>query len=242
MKRFLFFAFGLLLTSCVSPYNISKISPTEENTNWAWGREFVHKTVDSVVVKIAYETNDRNNAIFNVEVENNSSRPVLVAPERFWSNMSGANLPQSIVQQQKAVDPESYYLDLAKQKSRQEAEEMNTAISHVTLSLLETTSAVASIADKETPEEREQRQQMRDESAHNREIDLYRLENKRISLNDRKRFLDQTILRKSTLPPNSVIYGEVYFQRHDQATSYEINIPINDKLLKFHFKQQIVRP
>ncbi|MFC5270810.1 hypothetical protein [Adhaeribacter terreus] len=242
MKRFLPFAFGLLLTSCVSPYNISKITPAEEDTNWAWGREFMHKTMDSVVVKIAYETNDRNNAIFNVEIENNSSRPVLVAPERFWSNMSGANLPKDIIQLQKAVDPESYYLDLAKQRSRQEAEEMNTAINHVTLSLVETASAVASIADGETPEEREERQMARAESEQNREIDLYRLENKRISLNDRKRFLDQTILRKSTLPPNSVIYGEVYFQRHDLATSYEINIPINDKLLKFHFKQSIVKP
>ena len=242
MKRLLPFVFGLLLTSCVSPYNISKLTPAEENTNWAWGREFVHKTMDSVVVKIAYETNDRNNAIFNVEVENNSSQPVLVAPEKFWSVMQGANLPKDIVQMQKAVDPESYYLDLAKQRSRQEAEEMNTAINHVTLSLVETASAAASIASKETPEEREERQLNQEESAQNREIELYRLENKRISLNDRKRFLDQTLLRKSTLPPHSVIYGEVYFQRHDQATSYEINIPINEKLLNFRFKQSLIKP
>ena len=241
MKYFLLFAFGLLLASCVSPYNISKITPAEENTNWAWGREFAHKTIDSVVVKISYETNDRNNVIFNVEIENNSSRPVLVAPESFWSRMSGDNLPKYIIQQQKAVDPESYYLELAKQKSRQDAEEYNTAINHVTLSVVETASAVAS-AGKETLEEREERQLAREEARYNREIEVYALENKRISLNDRKKFLDQTILRKSTLPPNSVIYGEVYFQRHDLATAYDIYVPVNGKPLKFSFKQQLVKP
>lgn len=242
MKYLCLFVFSLLLTSCVSPYKISKLTPTGEIVTWAWGREFVIKDLDSVVVKIAYETNDRENIIFNVEIENNTTSPILVAPERFSSVMNGANLPKYIVRNQQARDPEGYYLDLAKQRSKQDAEEKNTAINHVTLSLAETATAVASSATKETPEEREQRQQAREESRQNREMELYNLANQRISMNDRKRFLDQTILRKSTLPPNSVIYGEVYFPRHDLAETYEINIPINGKLLKFFFNQKLVTP
>src|SRR5688572_11574645 len=92
-------------TSCVSPYKISRLTPAGENVTWAWGREFVVKQLDSVVVKIAYETNDRENIIFNVEIENNSDKPMLVAPERFWSIMSGANLPKQIVRHQQATDP-----------------------------------------------------------------------------------------------------------------------------------------
>src|SRR4051812_29494578 len=128
MKKLLPFALALLFSSCVRPYHISKISPSEGNATWAWGREFVFQTTDSVTVKIAYETNDRDNVIFNFEIENNSSRSILVAPETFWSRMSGANLPEDILLQHKAVDPESYYLEIAKQRSRQEAEELNKAI------------------------------------------------------------------------------------------------------------------
>ena len=141
MKNLLPVALALLFSSCVRPYTISKISPSEGNSTWAWGREFVYQTVDSVAVKIAYETNDRNNAVFNVEIENNSGRSTLVAPESFWSRMSGANLPKDITHPHKAVDPESFYLEIAKQRSRQEAEELNKAINHVSITLPETAAA-----------------------------------------------------------------------------------------------------
>ena len=242
MKNLFLVALALLFSSCVRPYNISKISPSEGNSIWAWGREFVYQTVDSVAVKIAYETNDRNNVIFNVEIENNSDRSILVAPESFWSRMSGANLPKNITKQHKAVDPESYYLEIAKLRSRQEADELNKAINHVSISLPEATSTAANKASQNTAEASIEPQQKRQKTAYYREVELYSLENKLVSLNDRKRFLDQTILRKSTLPPRSVISGEVYFQRHDQADAYELFVPVNGKVLKFHFKQQLEKP
>lgn len=242
MKNLLSFALALLFSSCVRPYHISKISPSEGNSTWAWGREFVFQTTDSVTVKIAYETNDRDNVIFNFEIENNSGRSILVAPETFWSRMSGANLPEDIIQQHKAVDPESYYLEIAKQRSRQEAEELNKAINHISISMPQATSPTASNASQKTAVASIETQQEPQKPAYYREVELYSLENKLISLNDRKRFLDQTILRKSTLPPHSVISGEVYFQRHDQADAYEIFVPVNGKVLKFGFKQQLVKP
>ena len=242
MKNLFPFALALLFSSCVRPYHISKISPSEGNSTWAWGREFVFQTIDSVAVKIAYETNDRDNVIFNFEIENNSGRPILVTPESFWSRMSGANLPKDIIQQHKAVDPESFYLEIAKQRSRQEAEELNKAINHVSISLPAATSPAASNASQKTAVASIEPQQEPQKPAYYREVELYSLQNKLVSLNDRKRFFDQTILRKSTLPPHSVISGEVYFQRHDQADAYELFVPVNGKILKFRFKQQIVKP
>ena len=242
MKNLLPVALALLFSSCVRPYNISKVTPVETNTTWAWGREFVFQTLDSIVVKIAYETNDRNNVIFNVEFENNSSKPVLVAPERFWSQMSGTALPKGTWLQHKAVDPESFYLDLTKQKSRQEADELNKAIKEVNISMPVTASTANTNPSQQTPEDSKEQEQISNKNPYYREIEVYSLESKHISLNDRKRFLDQTILRKSTLPPHSIISGEVYFQRHDQADAYELFIPVNGKVLKFRFKQQIEKP
>jgi len=242
MKNLFPFALALLFSACVRPYNISKISPSEGNSIWAWGREFVYQTTDSVVVKIAYETNDRNNVIFNVEIENNSGRSMLIDPEYFWSRMSGANLPKAIIQQHKAIDPESFYLEIAKQRSRQEAEEFNKAINHVSITLPEAPFTTTNNASQKTAEASIEPQQESQNAAYYREVELYSLESKLISLNDRKRFLDQTILRKSTLPPHAVISGEVYFQRHDQADAYELYVPVNGKVLEFRFKQQIVKP
>ena len=242
MKRLFPFAFGLFFTACVSPYSISKMKPLATETTWIWGREFASQTIDGVTVKVAFENNDYNTGVFNVEVVNNSDQEVLISPEKFQVQISGRELPKHFVRLQPARDPESYFLKLEKQVAQQQADETNTAILHATSLVTEAAVNVASLAIKETPEEKDQRHAIQDEADYNRQVDNYNLEVNRLNLNDQKQYYYNTLLRKTTLPPNSVMSGQVHFPRHPKASQFEIIIPVNDQILKFPFSHSLVKP
>lgn len=242
MKNLLPLALGALMFSCVSPYSISKMTPVASETSWHWGREFVQQTSRGVTVKVAYENNNRNFGIFNLEIVNDGAEPVLVAPEKFYTVLSGPNLPARYTQPQFARDPEIFFLELAKQTSRHAAQETNTAIRHTTSILTETATNVASLTTKETDAETAERRFSQEEAAYNRDVDDYNLQMAKLNLNNQKQLYDQTLLRKTTLPPNAFIYGQVYFPRHGGAAQTELVIPVNGELLKFTFKQTNLLP
>ena len=240
MKRFLFLVFAC--ASCVSPYSISKMKPVASETTWLWGREFASQTINGVTVRVSYENNDRKTGIFNVEIENNSDQDVLISPEKFQVNLIGGTLPKNFVRLQTARDPESIFLHLEKQFARQQADETNTAILNATSFVTETATNVASLAVKETAEEKYQRHAAQNEADYNRQIDNYNLEVSRLNLNQQKQYYYNTLLRKTTLPPNSIINGQVHFPRQTKATQYEIIIPVGEQLLKFPFDHSVVTP
>ncbi|KAA9331865.1 hypothetical protein [Adhaeribacter soli] len=242
MYRYLLPVAALLLTSCVSPYSISQLKPQAEETTWLWGREYVQQTAEGITVKVAYENNDKNYALFNVSIENNSEKTILADPALFSCKLKGRLLTAKQTQKQPARDPETVFLNLEKQRSRQYAEEANATIRQTTEVLTETASSIASRKQGETPEAREQRLYEREEANYRREQEEIKLEVDRLSLNQQKFYFEQELLRKTTLPSQSFIYGKVFFPRHENAETYELILPIGGQSFTFRFSQVLHRP
>lgn len=240
MKRFL--PLALLLSSCASPYSISQLNPVAQNSTWLWGREYVEKTTRDVTVKLAFENNDRRFNVFNIIIENNSDTAVLIDPAKFQVALMGNLLPKNVARKQAAWDPEVFFLDYEKQKSKLYAEEINTSIRQTTEVITETANNVASLKRTETDAEIAQRQLDQDEAKYRRQMQDYELQMKRYSLNQQKFYFDQQLLRKTTLLPHSFIYGKVFFPRHNQAAAYEIAVPVNDTTLTFQYSQKLIQP
>lgn len=227
------------LTGCFSATSIAKLEPVEENVQWNYGQQMVYKTKDSITVGMAFSRSTDRYIIFDMTFTNHSNSELLVAPETFYyqcKNEYGTFLGTKLY----ATDPEEKLLDIDKQLSKTNAQKAN----HAVLSLISTTTEVsAAIASlNESPEERAEisddirRNQYYRSQVHND------IEAESWSLNERRDFWSNTVLRKTTLKPGFYVEGKVFFERNECAVYCNFSVPVNWNSFEYSYKQKLIKP
>ncbi|MEP2024860.1 MAG: hypothetical protein ABJH98_13300 [Reichenbachiella sp.] len=241
MKFTVIFLLSTLL-SCVSPYKIHKLKPIGERSYWDWGRHYAISEVNNLELKIAYENNTWDELGFNIEVINKREDTVLVEPEIFFIEYLEVLSENSHGAIRKSIDPEKKITELEKQISRHKADEINTATRQLFEVVLEVASDVSESTQNKTDEEKIQKDIERQQNREWRDSENQQLKLQQMSLNQKRKYYDMTLLRKTSLPPNTKIFGKSNFILSKTAKFYRVYIPIEMDTMIFEFEQNILTP
>ncbi|SHL05726.1 hypothetical protein [Hymenobacter psychrotolerans] len=202
---------------------------------------------DSVEVRLGFIRYEEKELVFEVEVNNSSTRPVLIAPETFYYTPLYSDAPDTVVSGAAAVleparvpalDPEARLQLLAKRLDKQANRAQGGGWLELVTSATHIAENVSTITKKETDQqvaEREQRHasdeaflaDQREQYAQQADV-LY----------DQKQHMESVALRKTLLPARQYVTGQVHFPRSDGAHQLRMVVFFNERPVTFTFVQR----
>lgn len=222
-----------LLSSCFVPRTVVKIDADTPDVTWSYGRQIVEHTQDSLSAKVYFDTYNKSDLIFDVEVVNRSGRKVLVSPEDIYLKCEGGNVRRN------AADPEKVLLNEAIERSRQDANAKNLAVALG----VATVATVVAVAATDSG------------GGGSGGGDVNNIGNSFVIVNNyvapplpapslppSTDFWANFSLRKTTLEPDFKVGGKVVIARYDECQLLEVFVPVGETTLKARFKQQIIQP
>jgi len=235
MKQFPFLFFGIfliILSSCSTPKNILKLKPQSDKTSWFYGQEFTGDSVFGIIAKVAFDEINSPWYKFDVEITNRSNMDYLVDPSQiFLVPLNGKNEPlngDTIY----AVDPESKIMEIDRSLAINSSNQKNQLGLSLLAAGIDIATGIAANTD-ENPRH-----------VHIR-TDLLPLaiaageENKfeALDLNQLRDTWKSTTLRKTTLEKGYAIHGKVLVPISSDASYIQLNIPVDNELIRINFIQ-----
>lgn len=222
----------LLLANCSTPRNILKLKPQSEKTSWFYGQEFTGDSVFGIIAKVAFDEVQHPWYAFDVEITNRSNMSYLVDPSRiFMVPLNGKSQPlngDTIY----AVDPESKIMELDKSLAVNSSNQKNALGLSLLAAGIDIATGIAVMSDDNPKND-------------NLRTDLLPLaiasgaENKfeAIDLNELRNTWKSTTLRKTTLEKGFSIHGKVLVPISPDASYIQLNIPVDNELIRINFMQ-----
>lgn len=228
---------GLLVltaTACFSPQPIFRLEPTTASSSWFYGKEVLTRQYDSLRVSLIFDQWLGNELVFAVEIINHSSDTVLVAPETFFYEAFYADTT-ALSSVTPALDPEREILEIEKAISRERAAYRNGLVFDVALmaAVIATEVVTAAAADGE---------EYYDDGG---SVNFYfggTGGNDVPFLNRLRQQWAYQTLRKTSLPPGLAMRGNVIFRDQPDAALYTVYVQLDDHLLSFDYRKQVIQP
>jgi hypothetical protein len=235
MKQFFSLFFGIcliILSSCSMPKSIIRLKPQSDKTSWFYGQEFTGDSVFGIIAKVAFDEVQQPWYAFDVEITNRSNMSYLVDPSQiFMVPLNGKSQPlngDTIY----AVDPESKIMELDKGLAVNSAHQKNALGLSLLAAGIDIATGIAVMSDDNPRND-------------NLRTDLLPLaiasgaENKfeAIDLNELRDTWKSTTLRKTTLEKCFSIHGKVLVPISPDASYIQLNIPVDNELVRINFMQ-----
>jgi hypothetical protein len=238
------FAVFLIFASC-APAPVLRLNPLAGETKWIYGKEFARSATDEVEIAVAFESMDEAAVVFDVEITNLSTQPILISPEKFyylplaWPQDSvGLTTATQVCH---AMDPETKILDLDKEIAREKSSYATAAGIDAVGGLLDLVVDIATIGEEKSEKEiKEEEQRKRDEEIARQQREVNH-ENRLASLKSEKAKWESTTLRRTTLDPEQSARGRVYFRANEKATYLKLCFPIGEANVQIVFEQQKIK-
>ncbi|HEX8427108.1 hypothetical protein [Hymenobacter sp.] len=196
---------------------------------------------DSVEVQVSFVRYEPTELVFEVEIGNDSRRPVLVTPETFFyapvdtaSTTTAAALQPRVA----ALNPELRMKLLAARLEKEAAKAEKVSWFEILTSVSHVAEDISSIKKKETDEqvaEREERHQT-DNAYFNNQREQHAQEADALYAQHHSR--KSVALRRTELKPGEYVRGQVYFPRTDAARRLRVVVFFDAQPVPFDFKQQ----
>lgn len=206
---------------------------------------------DSIDIVLGFDRVQDEKIFFDMEIANRSSRSVLFAPEALYA-VASRRLGRDTLSLRLAIDPEEELLEFDKNLSREkaqyaEAQDLKTVGSVIDF-LGFMVGAVARVADK-TPKTDAQRNsdavqthnELQAMIARNeqRDDELAQRQDYIFNLAEARRSLELYPIRKTTLDPQTGLFGKVAFPLTSDAAYYTLYLPVGNSRNLFTFRQHI---
>jgi len=227
----------LLLVSCSAPRNILKLQPQSDQTSWFYGQEFTGDSVFGIIAKVAFDEVQHPWYAFDVEITNRSNMSFLVDPSQFYVvPLNGKNEPMSL-DKTYAVDPEAKIMELNKDLSINSANQKNQLGISLLAAGIDIATGIAVMSDDNPRND-------------NLRTDLLPLalasgaDNKfeAIDLNALRDTWKSTTLRKTTLEKGYTMHGKVLVPVLPDASYIQLNIPVDNEIIRINFMQIRIIP
>lgn len=154
IKFLCYAAIAILFSACATPKPVLRLKPVDAETQFYFGKEYVTHLKDSIMMSLAFEQNEDEQFIMDLEIINQSQSRILIDPAQFFYQFyDSTNKANPITQQINAIDPEKEILEAEKEMSRAIARGKNERAFLIGTAILATTAAVA-VAVSPTKEER----------------------------------------------------------------------------------------
>jgi len=240
MKQISFIAFGLsviLLSSCSAPRNILKLKPKSEKTSWFYGQEFTGDSIFGIIAKVAFDEVNHPWYTFDVEITNRSNMSFLVDPAQFFIvPFNGRNEPLN-GDTISVVDPESKIMDLDKSLAINAAQQKNQLGLSLLAAGIDIATGIAVLSD-DNPKNDHFRTDLLPATLAEGENNRFEA----IDLNELRNTWKSTTLRKTTLEKGYTIHGKVLVPIIPDAAYIQLNIPVDNELIRINFMQLRIVP
>lgn len=230
----------LALGACSSSHYVL-VKPAQGSGQWQDGLEVVATKKDSVDVRMGVVSTTGSWLEFDVQVQNRSRRPVLVAPETFYLDAYSTKPGMGALRVQ-AENPEQNIQALQQQAAYHQQKSATRPAS-------EMWSSLSNLLDELTSRPRHENAARRSARQATYRAEVARYEQERSShatqataARDQQRQLEATLLRKTTLAPGQLLRGRVRFRRTaDSAARLRLVTPVAGRVLAADFTQQYFR-
>lgn len=212
--RLIFLLMNIGLVQSCSSYNVK---PVSEDIIWKNGKAFVKNQNENLILKVAVDYVGGNNQNFLVEIENTSTKELLIETESFFIlNETGQKIT--------AINPEDEIYILNRQIENKKSI-LDTRIDDLTDSLLGLTLTVANRKDTDL-----------DARVKNREQKQREAQDEVLYLEKQKLDLESKFIRKTALPAMGKIYGVVKFDNELIAGNLSIILKSADNEIVVPFQ------
>lgn len=251
---YLFFILGIIfLSSCVVPQKVIRVQPdNNENVFWHQGQAIAEKKQDNIVVRSAFSHANREYLIFDIEVFNERTEPILVTPEVM--SLAGDTGPA-----RRALDPEKILLSMEIEDSRQRANATNAAIVGGVV-LVGAAIAVAVSDNDDCVDNSDTGSDWDGDDYGTAEVisdavipavslwldfhqdPILSVPPSDLPATNEVFFWEETTLRRTTLRPGEHIRGLVAFPRLDETQTLNLEVPVETEEFLFLFTQKVFQP
>jgi hypothetical protein len=220
-----------ILSGCATPQSVIRLKPESTRTSWFYGQEFSGDSAFGIIAKVAFDQVQPPYYLFDVEITNRSNMDYLVNPSDMFIVSLDGNKNALTGNAQKVVDPEARILELDKRLATN-SDNRKASLGLVLLAAgVDIATGIA--ADNGNP----RRPHVR--------TDLFPLavvasEGTRFTASDLNQLRDtwkKTALRKTTLQKGYSIRGKILASVIPDAPYIQLNIPVDNELLKIDFTQ-----
>jgi hypothetical protein len=248
MKRVVFILSitAVVLSGCISPAPVFTLVPAENDIQWTNGIGFVDKTDQGVSVRTGFIENQNDLLCFDVSIENNSERTVLIDPGNFecidqTTYKLDAHERPPLAVPLHAIDPETRIQEIEIKLSKENENYQSLQSLQGVGALLNLVLDFGFIIHPPTDEERKMQEQI-EEDARCRRSEQENQHTQNVgSLNQEKCFWQTETLRKTTLQPMQIVAGRVYFQRQINAKLLKLRYPIGQTCVEMCFAQKKIK-
>lgn len=230
--------FLIIFFGCTFPYKIFKINPINEKSFWLYGKEFATNKINNKIVNIAFDDNNYKRMKFLVSILNNDTINFIINPKKFKmicpTRCNYDSTSPNIVY---ANDPEKEVIQIKKKISRNTANEFNHNLFTLSTSTINVVEDISDVTHNLSAKEREEKNKRREEQKrYNKETELS-LENRKRSLLFEFNRIQSTLLRKTTLFPNSSVHGIIEITPYKLKNQFQIFVPLGKDSLIFKFQK-----
>ncbi|MBO6660853.1 MAG: hypothetical protein JJ909_08770 [Roseivirga sp.] len=244
MKKQLLYAslFFTLLSSCVSPLPISRLSSEEPQGKWVAGRKYVTQTQGDYSMTLSFYKSDGDLLLFDALFENLDGSEVEFSPMQ--ARIIALNSEKSVISTLYPLDPESKLLEFDKSESRERARLANQSISNAVAT---TSDLVATVIEESDPnisrQQADANYNQREWDRQNRLADMDRQEAYLESIKNTRLYWEEAPIRRTTVGSNEYIEGRMFFERTEEASFYTITFDIpNVGKFEFNYKHELITP
>lgn len=232
-STYLFFCICLIFfSSCSTPKSILRLKPQSEKTSWFYGQEFTGDSVFGIIAKVAFDEVQQPWYAFDVEITNRSNLDYLVDPSQmFIVPLNGKGEPMN-GDTISIVDPEAKIMELDRKLSINASNQKNQLGLSLLAAGIDIATGIAVMSDDNPKND-------------NLRTDLLPLamaagaENKfqAMDLNQLRDTWKSTTLRKTTLEKGYQIHGKILAPISRDASFIQLNIPVDNDLIRINFMQ-----
>ena len=237
----------IILLSCAPrPRPIIRLHPISKEIHWHLGKEVFSYNDNEISVAIAFEEADRKYLIFNLEIANQTKDTIMFVPGQFYYTqyikLEDLTYIRKTKEEVYAIDPEEKILEIEKEISREDASYAGYKLREASVGFLNFLGFIANLGKTKTREEMEQEQLQREEDRIDKQEFEKRYMGKIKRFNNIRDKWKSTTLRKTSLGPNQIISGRVYFPKCKKENYFIFYFPINHSLIQFPFQKELHYP
>ena len=222
----------ILLVSCATPRNILRLKPQSDKTSWFYGQEFTGDSVFGIIAKVAFDQVEHPWYAFDVEITNRSNMDYLVDPASiFMVPLNGKSEPltgDTIY----IVDPEQKIAEIDRSLSLNAASRKNQLGLSLLAAGIDIATGIAVLSD-DNPKNDNLRTDLLPVVLANGEENKFEA----VDLNQLRDTWKQTTLRKTTLEKGFAIHGKLLAPICPDASYIQLNIPVDNALIRINFMQ-----
>ncbi len=226
---------SLIFYSCAAT-PVFSIKSSEKESEFYMGREYVSKADTSARVTLNFEDQDQDMFVFYIKVKSFQDTPFIFDPGEIYIEIVEPELDKKDYKIF-ALDPESQIEQINRSINSASATKQTTDGLNFIVAVADLTSEIVAIGKDKSQEEIIEKQILRENWQRSAEENEINFENRIASLNDKKEFWQNNVLRKTTMRLADTIEGFIYIPYYIKGKLIKITVPVGNTLHGFLYKQ-----